>query len=549
MLDARRPAAGRGRHRHRQDARLPPARGRARAPRRRLHRHQEPAGAARPEGHPDPGPGPRPRPERRGDEGPGELPVPPALLVLRARRAASAASRRSRSTARSRRGRRETETGDRAEVADLPDSVDFWREISAASENCIGQSCSLLRVLLRHAHAPAGARGRHRGRQPPPALRRPRGEGRQLRPGDPALRHADPRRGAPASRTWRPSTSACRSPRTGSRSSVPRRGARAQGRRSSTRARCGPRSRACACAATGFFGLLSRGAGRPPRPGLDDERAWPRSRSACCSGSRACAPRSSPCPTGPSRSPASPARALALAGELRLPDAAPRPTTTSTSSRRAAAASTCGRCRSTSRRGCKELLFDAGAGGRAHLGHPGGGRRLRLREGPPRHRAEPTSCCSPRPSTTRSRRCSTCRGTCRSPQSPAFVERAAEEVVRLLELSRGRAFVLFTSYANMNAVAERIAGRVDYPLLIQGEAPKAQLLDTFRAHAARGAPRDRLLLAGRRRGGRAALLRDHRQAALRLARATPWWRRASSGCAAAARTPSASTRCRWRCSC
>jgi ATP-dependent DNA helicase DinG len=66
------------------------------------------------------------------------------------------------------------------------------------------------------------------------------------------------------------------------------------------------------------------------------------------------------------------------------------------------------------------------------------------------------------------------------PQSPEFVPRAAEEVVRLLELSRGRAFVLFTSYANMNAVAERIAGRVDYPILIQGEAPKAQLLDTFR---------------------------------------------------------------------
>jgi ATP-dependent DNA helicase DinG len=66
------------------------------------------------------------------------------------------------------------------------------------------------------------------------------------------------------------------------------------------------------------------------------------------------------------------------------------------------------------------------------------------------------------------------------PQSPEFVDHAAEEIVHLLELSRGRAFVLFTSYANMNAVAERIAGRVDYPLLMQGEAPKAQLLDTFR---------------------------------------------------------------------
>jgi ATP-dependent DNA helicase DinG len=67
------------------------------------------------------------------------------------------------------------------------------------------------------------------------------------------------------------------------------------------------------------------------------------------------------------------------------------------------------------------------------------------------------------------------------PIAPDFVDRAAEEVVKLLELSRGRAFVLFTSYANMNAVAERIAGRIAYPILIQGEAPKAQLLDTFRA--------------------------------------------------------------------
>lgn len=67
------------------------------------------------------------------------------------------------------------------------------------------------------------------------------------------------------------------------------------------------------------------------------------------------------------------------------------------------------------------------------------------------------------------------------PQSPSFVDRVAEEAADLLERSRGRAFVLFTSYANMNAVAERLAGRLAYPLLIQGEAPKAALLETFRA--------------------------------------------------------------------
>jgi ATP-dependent DNA helicase DinG len=66
------------------------------------------------------------------------------------------------------------------------------------------------------------------------------------------------------------------------------------------------------------------------------------------------------------------------------------------------------------------------------------------------------------------------------PRSPAFVERAAEEILRILERSRGRAFVLFTSYAHMNAVAERIAGELPYPVLIQGEAPKAALLETFR---------------------------------------------------------------------
>ncbi len=67
------------------------------------------------------------------------------------------------------------------------------------------------------------------------------------------------------------------------------------------------------------------------------------------------------------------------------------------------------------------------------------------------------------------------------PQSPAFVERVADQVLRLLRTSRGRAFVLFTSYANMNAVAQRVAGALAFPILIQGEAPKAVLLDSFRA--------------------------------------------------------------------
>ncbi len=88
--------------------------------------------------------------------------------------------------------------------------------------------------------------------------------------------------------------------------------------------------------------------------------------------------------------------------------------------------------------------------------------------------------CCPRRSTSRSRPILYVPRRMPEPASPAFVDAAAEEVVKLLVETRGRAFVLFTSYANMNAVAERIAGRVEFPLLIQGEAPKAALLETFR---------------------------------------------------------------------
>jgi ATP-dependent DNA helicase DinG len=62
----------------------------------------------------------------------------------------------------------------------------------------------------------------------------------------------------------------------------------------------------------------------------------------------------------------------------------------------------------------------------------------------------------------------------------AFPERAAQEIVRLLEISEGRAFCLFTSYAQMNDLYERVRTRVRFPLLIQGSAPRSALLEKFR---------------------------------------------------------------------
>jgi ATP-dependent DNA helicase DinG len=67
------------------------------------------------------------------------------------------------------------------------------------------------------------------------------------------------------------------------------------------------------------------------------------------------------------------------------------------------------------------------------------------------------------------------------PRQPAFIERVAEEVLALTEASRGRAFVLFTSFANLHAVRRRIAPQIQYPLLVQGERPRSELLDRFRS--------------------------------------------------------------------
>jgi len=66
-------------------------------------------------------------------------------------------------------------------------------------------------------------------------------------------------------------------------------------------------------------------------------------------------------------------------------------------------------------------------------------------------------------------------------RQPGFGERAADEIVRLLEITEGRAFCLFTSYAQMKDIHERVSGRVAYPLLLQGTAPRTILLDRFRS--------------------------------------------------------------------
>jgi ATP-dependent DNA helicase DinG len=68
-----------------------------------------------------------------------------------------------------------------------------------------------------------------------------------------------------------------------------------------------------------------------------------------------------------------------------------------------------------------------------------------------------------------------------SPKTPAFAEAAGQEVVEILRRTRGRAFVLFTSYAILRAVQARVQSALEYPVFVQGSAPRSTLLTQFRS--------------------------------------------------------------------
>ncbi len=68
------------------------------------------------------------------------------------------------------------------------------------------------------------------------------------------------------------------------------------------------------------------------------------------------------------------------------------------------------------------------------------------------------------------------------PADPGYTEEVIEQALPVLRASEGRAFMLFTSHRALNIAAELLPGRVDYPVLVQGEAPRPALLDQFREH-------------------------------------------------------------------
>jgi ATP-dependent DNA helicase DinG len=65
----------------------------------------------------------------------------------------------------------------------------------------------------------------------------------------------------------------------------------------------------------------------------------------------------------------------------------------------------------------------------------------------------------------------------------SFAARATEEITKILEITRGRAFCLFTSHSQMKEIYERLAGTLPFPLFLQGTAPRSVLLERFRTTA------------------------------------------------------------------
>ncbi|HYT48870.1 MAG TPA: helicase C-terminal domain-containing protein [Pyrinomonadaceae bacterium] len=66
------------------------------------------------------------------------------------------------------------------------------------------------------------------------------------------------------------------------------------------------------------------------------------------------------------------------------------------------------------------------------------------------------------------------------PRSPHWAAAAAEQVIKIVNATAGRAFVLSTSNAGMNEMFERVASQIDYPCFVQGSASKGELLKRFR---------------------------------------------------------------------
>ncbi len=66
------------------------------------------------------------------------------------------------------------------------------------------------------------------------------------------------------------------------------------------------------------------------------------------------------------------------------------------------------------------------------------------------------------------------------PRGDLFLERAAETIAEILAVTKGRAFVLFTSHQQMRLLHGLLSPALPFPTFLQGEAPKRHLIEKFK---------------------------------------------------------------------
>ena len=138
--------------------------------------------------------------DARAAQGPRQLRLPSPSRAHGGRGPPAVARGRAPSRRRSSRSRAPARRGDRGELADVPENATIWPLVTSTRDNCLGANCALSRRLLRAEGAQGRARRRRRRGQPSSVLRRRDAARRGARRAAARVQHGDPRRGPPASR-------------------------------------------------------------------------------------------------------------------------------------------------------------------------------------------------------------------------------------------------------------------------------------------------------------------------------------------------------------
>lgn len=67
------------------------------------------------------------------------------------------------------------------------------------------------------------------------------------------------------------------------------------------------------------------------------------------------------------------------------------------------------------------------------------------------------------------------------PNAPDYTRAVVEVIKPLIKTTRGRTFILVTSYKALNIIATALRGHIQFPLLVQGDMPRTEILERFRS--------------------------------------------------------------------